>query len=160
MNHPKSDCLISCSDVESEKDSPASPQPGPSGVAPSQVVITAQCCGPGSGIRCLFDPWIRDGQKNQDPDPGWTSRIIFPRAKKQFIGLKILNFFFFDADPDTGSFLPWIRNPEWKKLESGINIPDPQHCHSVQLLWLVSRFRYNVTIFWISLWWRTSHIIG
>ncbi len=20
-----------------------------------------QCCGSGSGIRCLFDPWIRDG---------------------------------------------------------------------------------------------------
>jgi hypothetical protein len=29
-----------------------------------------QCCG--SGIRCLFDPWIRDPRlgKNQDPDPG------------------------------------------------------------------------------------------
>jgi hypothetical protein len=27
---------------------------------------------PGSGIRCLFDPWIRDPGwvKNQDPDPG------------------------------------------------------------------------------------------
>jgi hypothetical protein len=58
MNHPKSDSLISCSDVESEKDSPASPQPGPSGAAPSQVVITARCCGTGSRIRCLFDPWI------------------------------------------------------------------------------------------------------
>jgi hypothetical protein len=30
-----------------------------------------QCCGSGFGIRCLFDPWIRD----------WDgSRIIFPRA--------------------------------------------------------------------------------
>jgi hypothetical protein len=29
-----------------------------------------QCCG--SGIRCLFDPWIRDPGwvKSQDPDPG------------------------------------------------------------------------------------------
>ncbi len=26
-----------------------------------------QCCGPGSGIRCLFDPWIRD--------PGWVKKI-------------------------------------------------------------------------------------
>ncbi len=36
----------------------------------------------GSGIRCLFDPWIRDPGwvKSQDPDPGWTTRIIFPRA--------------------------------------------------------------------------------
>jgi hypothetical protein len=23
----------------------------------------AKCCGSGSGIRCLFDPWIRDGLK-------------------------------------------------------------------------------------------------
>jgi hypothetical protein len=32
-----------------------------------------QCCGSGSGSRCLFDPWIRDlgGVKKQDPDPGW-----------------------------------------------------------------------------------------
>ncbi len=31
-----------------------------------------QCFGSGSGIRCLFDPWIRDPGwvKNQDPDPG------------------------------------------------------------------------------------------
>ncbi len=29
-----------------------------------------QCCG--SGIRCIFDPWIREPEwvKNQDPDPG------------------------------------------------------------------------------------------
>ncbi len=25
-----------------------------------------QCCGPGSGIRCFFDPWIRD--------PGWVKK--------------------------------------------------------------------------------------
>ncbi len=33
-------------------------------------------------IRCLFDPWIRDPEwvKNQNPDPGWTTHIIFPRA--------------------------------------------------------------------------------
>ncbi len=38
---------------------------------------TIQCCGSGSGIRCLFDPWIRDpGRvKNLDPDRGWTTRI-------------------------------------------------------------------------------------
>jgi hypothetical protein len=36
----------------------------------------------GSGIRCLFDPWIRDPGwvKSQDPDPGLTTWIIFPRA--------------------------------------------------------------------------------
>ncbi len=30
-----------------------------------------------------LDPgWV----KNQDPDPGWTTRVIFPRAYKQFFG--------------------------------------------------------------------------
>jgi hypothetical protein len=32
--------------------------------APTTLLATAkykQCCGSGSGIRCLFDPWIRDG---------------------------------------------------------------------------------------------------
>jgi hypothetical protein len=31
-----------------------------------------QCCGSGSGIRYIFDPWIRDPGwvKSQDPDPG------------------------------------------------------------------------------------------
>jgi hypothetical protein len=30
------------------------------------------CCGSKSGIRCLFDPWIRDPEwvKSKDPDPG------------------------------------------------------------------------------------------
>ncbi len=35
---------------------------------------------PGSGA--FFYPWTRDPGwvKNQDPDPGWTTRIMFPRA--------------------------------------------------------------------------------
>jgi hypothetical protein len=34
------------------------------------LIILIQCCG--SGIRCLFDPWIRDPRwvKNLDPDSG------------------------------------------------------------------------------------------
>jgi hypothetical protein len=48
-----------------------------------------QCCG--SGIRCLFDPWIQD--------PGWEKIGIrdeqpgsyFRELKKQFFGLKYLN---------------------------------------------------------------------
>ncbi len=27
-----------------------------------------------------FDPWSGLGKKKQDPDPGWTTRIIFLRA--------------------------------------------------------------------------------
>jgi hypothetical protein len=39
----------------------------------SKVSFT-QCCGSGSGIGCLFDPWIRDGLKIRirirDEEPG------------------------------------------------------------------------------------------
>jgi hypothetical protein len=65
-----------------------------------RIMIPKQYCGSGSGIRCLFDPWIRDSGwvKSQDPDPGW----------KQF---------------GSGMEKSRIRHPG-----SGINIPDPQHC--------------------------------
>jgi hypothetical protein len=50
------------------------------------------------------------GKKNQDPDPGpgFTTRIIFPRAYKQFFGLKYLNT------------LMRIRDQGWKKFGFGI----------------------------------------
>jgi hypothetical protein len=53
-----------------------------------------------SGIRCLFNPWIRD------PDPGWEKSgsgmniLDHPRAWKKFLGLKILKFFDTDPDPE------------------------------------------------------------
>jgi hypothetical protein len=47
-------------------------------------------------------------------------RIIFPRAWKQFFGLKMLKFFDADADPGYGIF--FTLDPG-----SAINIPDPQH---------------------------------
>jgi hypothetical protein len=54
----------------------------------------------------------------KNKDPGLPTRIIFPRAYKQFFGLKKLKFF----DADAG----------WKKFRSGINIPDPQHWRRVE----------------------------
>ncbi len=43
------------------------------------------------------DPgWV----KNQDPDPGWITWIIFPRAYKQFFATK--NTYILDADPGSG----------------------------------------------------------
>jgi hypothetical protein len=74
-----------------------------------------QCCGSGSGIRCLFDPWIRDPGKvkNQDPDPGSGSMMNnpshFSESGETIFWVKILKFF--DADPG------------WKKFGSGINFP-------------------------------------
>jgi hypothetical protein len=38
--------------------------------------------------------------KNQDPDPGYTARIIFRRAWKTFFGVKNLKFFV--VDPGSG----------------------------------------------------------
>jgi hypothetical protein len=72
--------------------------------------ICNQFCGSGSGIRCLFDffypSWIRDEH------PG----SYFRELRNNFFGLKHLNS------------LMRIRDPGWKTFESGINIPDPQHC--------------------------------
>jgi hypothetical protein len=42
-----------------------------------------------------------------------------------FFWVKILKFF--DADPGSGMETVRIRDPEWEKVGSGINIPDPQH---------------------------------
>jgi hypothetical protein len=85
---------------------------------------------PGSGIGCLFDPWIQD--------PGWEKVSIRIRDEQPgsyflelrnhffaFFGVKILKFF--DEDPGSGMETVRIRDPEWKKVGSGINIPDPQH---------------------------------
>ncbi len=75
----------------------------------------SQCCG--SGIRCLFDHGSGMGKKKEDPDPGWTIQIS-ESLETNFFVLKCLNY-----------LIPVrIRDPGWKKLGSGINIPGPQHC--------------------------------
>jgi hypothetical protein len=63
----------------------------------------------GSGIRCLFDPWI------QDPGSGMG---IKSTSRSGFFGVKILKFF--DADPGSGMETGRIRDPGWKKVGSGI----------------------------------------
>jgi hypothetical protein len=49
-----------------------------------------------------------------------------------FFGVKIPKFF--DADQGSGMEMMGIRDPEWKKFESGINILDPQHWKDLQIL--------------------------
>ncbi len=63
-----------------------------------------QCCGFGSGIRCLA-PWIRDPEwvKNQDPDPGWILLDHISESLETIFWAKILQFC--DADADPGIFL-------------------------------------------------------
>ncbi len=89
---------------------------------PFAILTRDQCCGSGSGIRCPFDPWIRDqgwsGFRIRIRDEQLVPRISFPRALKQFFCVKIQYL----------NSLMRIRVLGWKKFGSGINIPDPQHC--------------------------------
>jgi hypothetical protein len=68
-----------------------------------------------------------------DPDPGWGELRIrdeqpgsyFRKLRNHFFGLKYLNSLMRILD---GKIESEIRDPRWKKVGSGINIPDPQHC--------------------------------
>ncbi len=52
---------------------------------------------PGSGIWCIFDPWIQDpdpgweinpepgSRMGKNPEPGGTSQISFPRAYRETV---------------------------------------------------------------------------
>jgi hypothetical protein len=85
-----------------------------------------QCCGSGSGIRCLFGPWIRDGWKVRIRIRDEQSGSYLLELGNHFLGLKYVNSFMRIRD---GKIL--IPDPGWKKVGSGINIPDPQHCRNV-----------------------------
>jgi hypothetical protein len=56
--------------------------------------IFYQCCGSGSGIRCLFDPWIREIRiRIRDEQPG----SFISESLETFFWIKILKLF--EADP-------------------------------------------------------------
>ncbi len=70
---------------------------------------------PGSGMGKKIRTRIRD------PDPWWTTRIIFPsELRHNFFGLKYLNSLMRIRDGKNS-------DPGWKKFGFGTNIPDPQH---------------------------------
>jgi hypothetical protein len=73
-------------------------------------------------IRVFFDPWIRVREKSGSE---MNIQDHFPRAFKQFFGLKIKILKFFDANPDPGSriFLTWIQ--DGKIQGSGIRHKHP-----------------------------------
>ncbi len=85
------------------------------------AVLRIRIRDPGSGIGCLFDPWIRDPGWEKVSirirDPGWPTRIIFFRALETifllFWGLKYLNS------------LMRIRDPRWRQFGSGIRDKHP-----------------------------------
>jgi hypothetical protein len=63
-------------------------------------------CGSGSGIRCLFYPWI--GIRIRDEQPGSYFREF------KIFWVKTLKFF--DADPGWKKFVSGIRDSGWKKF--------------------------------------------
>jgi hypothetical protein len=67
---------------------------------------------PGSGA--FLTPGSGMGKK-QDPDPGCSTWIIFPKAWNQFFWVKILKLF--DGDPGSKT-----SDQGWKTFGSGINI--------------------------------------
>jgi hypothetical protein len=116
----------------------------------SQVQIQGpchQCCGSGSGIGCLFEPWIRDGRKSasgsgirdgrksasgsgiRDEQPGSyfleLRNHFFPFYLNSLMRIRI-------RDPGWRQFGSRIRDLGWKKVGSGINIPDPPHCYQLK----------------------------
>ncbi len=73
-----------------------------------------------------------DPDQDLDPDPYWpptSSPGSGSGSVKNEYGsttlVKILKFF--DKDPGSGMETVRIRDPGWKKVGSGINIPDPPH---------------------------------
>ncbi len=81
----------------------------------------------GSGAFLTPGSGIRDGWKVRILDPGWTTRILFPRACIPFFGLKYLNSYMRIRDPGWKRFGSGIRDGKRSDPGSG-NIPDPQHC--------------------------------
>jgi hypothetical protein len=59
---------------------------------PRETQVRNQCCGFGSVIRCLFDPWIWDpeGVKNHDPGSGMNIPDNFSESLETIFGVKIL----------------------------------------------------------------------
>ncbi len=103
----------------------SSPLPWCSCCSPSSLLAPAhkcsiQCCRSGSGIRCLFDPWIRDPVPFWPLDPG-SGAFLTPGS-----GIRCL-------------FDPWIQDPGWVKNQD----PHPE-------LTTRSYFRRLRNNFWVK----------
>jgi hypothetical protein len=73
-----------------------------------------QCCGSGSGIPCLFGPWIRNPGwiKSQDPElgSGMNNPDHISESLQTIFWIKILKFF--DVDSGCGKEKIRIRDPK------------------------------------------------
>jgi hypothetical protein len=88
----------------------------------SGSISQRQCCGSG----------IRDGRKSAS-----GSRIRDEQPGSYFLELRNFSFAFFGVW-GSGMETVRIRDPRWKKVGSGINIPDPQHWSEVWIrIWIL-----------------------
>ncbi len=123
-----------------------------------------QCCRSGSGIRCLFDPWIRDPGwvKNQDPGSGSGMIIldhiseslerIFWVKNSMWMLIRIQDLVFFNPGSGIRVFLPWIQDGKNSDPGSGINIPSATliicNCTKISSTHVCALCR--------SFWWNSS----
>ncbi len=95
----------------------------------SSRVVGWQCCR--SGIRCLFDPGIRDGEKVRirirDGQPG-----SYFLELRNYFGVKIFKILWCGSGIREGK----NSEPGWKKVGSRINIPGLQQ-------WFLERLTAN-----------------
>ncbi len=100
---------------------------------------------PGSVIRCIFDPGIRNQGMWMEKKSRSGSRMNIP---DHISGSLETIFFllkkFFDADPESGICLTLDPGSAMENFGSGINITDPQHWEERGLS---SSLRNHVEIF-------------
>ncbi len=102
------------------------PPPSPAAAAPPSLLAATklsffQCCGSGSGIRCLFDPWsaIRNSfffripdLESRTPNPYFDSLMTIFAEKSTIILSALYNFW--SSEPWIRNDLKfWIRIPHW-----------------------------------------------
>jgi hypothetical protein len=111
-------------------------------------IYAGQCCGSGSGIRCLFDPWIRDlGSQTHT----FESLVTIFWVKSSRILWKLAQIFFFStlrfspqvgADGELGplslghlghTLVPALDNLQYNKPS--------QHSYLLSVLWI--RISFN-----------------
>ncbi len=106
---------------------------------PKSPVLQIRIQDSGSGIRCLFDPWIRDprwgsGMGKSQSGSGFGIRIqdgkpgsYFWELRHHFCGLKYLNFLMRILEPGSGMKNIWIwdlGSGTEKNLDPGSGIQD------------------------------------
>jgi len=79
----------------------------------------------GSGIRCLFDPWIWEKKKKSRSGSGMKIPDHISESLETILCVKILKFFDADADPDPGIFLTLDPGSRIKKFGSEIRDKHP-----------------------------------